>query len=163
MNSTFRECSPLRIRSSFKRFLHCRSKVLRVVQRTKCFALNWETTCRFSTCDIRILLYLDLYFFIEILLPFSQTYLLAYFKSVIKISKGFKKWSCFRKTGLNKSLIVSTVRTATSIRKMISRKYKFHALKDLKRKMLISLSHKNFFLARSNAKSHCLFRWVVNV
>ena len=39
-NSTFRECSPLRIRSSFKRFLHSISKVLGVVQSTKCFVLN---------------------------------------------------------------------------------------------------------------------------
>ena len=41
------------------------------------------------------------------MLPFSQTYpFFAYFKSLIKISKGFKKWNCFGKTGLNMSLKV---------------------------------------------------------
>ena len=60
---------------------------------------------------------------------FSQTYLFrAYFKSVIKISKGFNKWTCFRKTGLNTILIVSIVRTATSVTTMIFRKYKVHVL-----------------------------------
>ena len=82
----------------------------------------------------------------------------AYSKSAIKISKAFKKWNCFRKIGLNTSFVVSIVRTAISVTKMISRKYKFHVLK---KKMLISLSHQNFFLARSNAKSHSGFLWLV--
>ena len=60
---------------------------------------------------------------------FSQTYLFrAYFKSVIKISKGFNKRTCFRKTGLNTILIASIVRTATSVTTMIFRKYKLHVL-----------------------------------
>ena len=58
-NCTFRECSALRIRSSFKRFLHCGSKVLGAVQSTKCFVLKWETACRVSTCVVRSFLYLD--------------------------------------------------------------------------------------------------------
>ena len=52
----------------------------------------------------------------------------AYFKSVIKISKGFNKRTCFRKIGLNTILIVSIVRTATSVTTMIFRKYKLHVL-----------------------------------
>ena len=80
----------------------------------------------------------------------------AYFKIVIKISKGFRKWNCFRKTGLNTSLIVSTVATETSVTKVMSRNYKFHVRKW---KMLISLSHQTFFLDRSNAKSHSFFLW----
>ena len=40
--------------------------------------------------------------------------------------KGFKKWNCFTKTGLNTSLVVSIVTTATSVTKIISCKYKFH-------------------------------------
>ena len=47
----------------------------------------------------------------------------------------------------------SIVRTPTSVTKMISRKYKFHVLK---RKIA-----QKFFLARSNAKSHHFFIWVV--
>ena len=62
----------------------------------------------------------------------------AYFELVIKISKGFRKWNCFRKTGLNTNLIVSIVATETSVTKVMSRvqvqicthvKYKFHVLK----------------------------------
>ena len=68
----------------------------------------------------------------------------AYFKCVIKISKGFKKWNCFRKTGLNTSLIVSIVGTETSVTKMIS------------------WSHQKFSLARSNAKSHSFFQFGSN-
>ena len=49
----FRECIPLRTRSSFKRFLYCGSKVLGVVQSTKCVVLKWETACRFSTYVVR--------------------------------------------------------------------------------------------------------------
>ena len=142
-NSTFRECSPLRIRSSFKRFPHCGSKVLGVVQSSKCFVLKWKTACGFSTCVVRIFLYHDF----------------AYVKSVIKISKGYKKWNCFSKTGLNTSLIVSIViRTATSVTEMISLKCKFHVLKG---KMLICLSHQNLFLARHNAKSHGFFNLTI--
>ena len=33
-----------------KPFLYCDSKVLGVVQSTKCFVLKWETACMFSTC-----------------------------------------------------------------------------------------------------------------
>ena len=68
-------------------------------------------------------------------LPFSQSYLLAYFKSVIKTSKGFKEeMKLFQKrTGFNTSLIVSKVRTASYKNDF---QYKFHALIDLKRKML---------------------------
>ena len=98
----------------------------------------------FSNCVVRSLLYLDTNF-VDILFRFPQCYFflrrilfqkrIAYFKSVMKISKGFKKWNCFRKTGLNTSLMVSKVRTATSVTKIISRKYKFHVPK---RKMLIS-------------------------
>ena len=104
--------------------------------------MKWETACMFSTCVIRRFLYLDTD---STLLTSSFASLnvtfLAYFKSVIKISKGFKKWNCFRKTGLNTSLIVSIVGTETSVTKVISRKYKFHVLKW---KMLISLSHQKF-------------------
>ena len=108
----FRECSPPRTRSSFKRFLYCGSKVLRVVQSTKCFMLKWETAGRFSACVVRSCLYLDADF-VDILFHFPQCYLfrrrtfLAYFKSLIKISQGFKKWNCrncSRKTGLNTSI-----------------------------------------------------------
>ena len=83
---------------------------------------------------------------------------LAYFKIVMKISKGFRKWTCFRKIGLNTSLIVSIVTTETSVTKVMSHKYKFHVLKW---KMLISLSHQTFFLDRSNAKSHSFFSLTV--
>ena len=106
----FSECSPLRTRSSFKRFLYCGSKVLGVVQRTKCFVLKWETACRFSSCVVRrFFFYLDTDF-VSILFRVPQSYLFrrrtsfAFFKSLIKISKGFKKWNCpncFSKTGLN--------------------------------------------------------------
>ena len=53
------ECSLLGIRSSFKRFLHCGSKVLGVVHSSKCFVLKWETGCRVSTCVVGSFLYLD--------------------------------------------------------------------------------------------------------
>ena len=105
----FRECIPLRTRSSFKRFLYCGSKVLGVVQSTKCVVLKWETVCTFSTCVVRSFFYLDVDF-VDILFRVPQCYLFcrrtlfAYFKSLIKISKGFKKWNfpyCFSKTGLN--------------------------------------------------------------
>ena len=107
----FRECSPLRTRSSFKRFLYCGSKVLGVVQSTKCVVLKWETACRFSTCVVRSFFYLDIDF-VDILFRVPQCYLFrrrtlfAYFKSLIKISKSFKKWNCrncLSKTGLNTS------------------------------------------------------------
>ena len=68
-------------------------KVLGVVQSSKCFVLKWKTACGFSTCVVRIFLYHDF----------------AYVKSVTKISKGYKKWNCFSKTGLNTSSIVSIV------------------------------------------------------
>ena len=49
----FRECSPLRTRSSFKRFLYCGSKVLGVVQ-SKMFCVEVsKTTFRFSLLDLR--------------------------------------------------------------------------------------------------------------
>ena len=105
----FRKCSPLRTRSSFKRFLYCGSKVLGVVQSTKCVMLKWETARRFSTCVVRGFFYLDRDF-VDILFRVPQCYLFrrrtlfAYFKSLIRISKGFKKWNCricFSKTGLN--------------------------------------------------------------
>ena len=70
----FRECSPPRTRSSFKRFLYCGSKVLGVVQSTKCFMLKWETAGRFSTCVVRSCLYLDTDF-VDILFHFPQCYL----------------------------------------------------------------------------------------
>ena len=105
----FRECSPLRTRSSFKRFLYCGFRVLGVVQSTKCFVLKREIACRFSSRVVRIFFfYLDTDF-VDILFPvplcylFRRRTLLAYFKSLIKVSKGFKKWSCrncFSKTGL---------------------------------------------------------------
>ena len=46
-NSTFRECSPLRTRSFFKRLLYCGSKVLGVVQSTKFFVLKLKTSVGF--------------------------------------------------------------------------------------------------------------------
>ena len=73
-NSTFRECSLLRIRRSFKRFLHCGSKVLGIVQSTKCFVLKWETACRLFTCVVRSFLYLDTDF-VDILFRVPQSYL----------------------------------------------------------------------------------------
>ena len=90
----FRECSPLRIRSSFKRFLYCGSKVLGVVQSTKCVVLKWETACRFSTYVVRSFFYLDIGFFRHPLLrpamlPFSQTYLIRIFQSLIEDIQGF--------------------------------------------------------------------------
>ena len=103
-NSTFRECSPLRARSSFKRLLYCGSKVLGVVQSTKCFVLKWETSVGFPLALSEVFFCTS----IQILSIFSFASLnatfFAYFKSLIKISKGFKKWNCrncFRKTGLN--------------------------------------------------------------
>ena len=148
-NSTFRKCSPLRIRSSFKRFLHCGSKVLGVVKSPKCFVLKWETWCRFSTCVVSSFFCTSiqtLRHFTTFRVPqcylFRRRTFFAYFKSVIKISKGFKKWNCFRKINLKTSLIVSIVRTATSVTKIIFRKYKFLVLN---RKMLVSLSHQFLF------------------
>ena len=111
----------------FKLFLHCGSKVLGV-------KFKWETTCRFSICVVRRF-FVTRYRLCQHPLScpcvtiFSQTYLFrAYFKSVIKISKGFNKRTCFRKTGLNTILIASIVRTATSVTTMIFRKYKLHVL-----------------------------------
>ena len=62
--------------------------------------MKWETACRFSTCVVRSFLYLDT----DQTLSTSsfaslRVTFFAYFKSVIKISKGFRKWNCFRKTG----------------------------------------------------------------
>ena len=81
----FRECIPLRTRSSFKRFLYCGSKVLGVVQSTKYVVLKWETACRFSSYVVRSFFYLDIGFFRHPLLrpamlPFSQTYLIRIFQ-----------------------------------------------------------------------------------
>ena len=47
-----------------------------------------------------------------------------------------------------------------SVTKMISRKYKFHVLKEI---LLISLNPQKLFLARLNAKSHSFFIWAVTV
>ena len=111
----------------FKLLLHCGSKVLAV-------KFKWETACRLSICVVRRFLNLDtdfvnILFRVPVLPFFLQTYLFrAYFKSVIKISKGFNKWTCFRKIGLNTILIVSIIRTATSVTTMIFRKYKLHVL-----------------------------------
>ena len=123
----------LRIRSSFKLFFHCGSKVLGVVQSTKCFVSKWETACRFSTsrCQtffVPMIQTLSTSSFASLCYLFHRRTFFVYFKSVIKMSKGFRKWNCFRKTGLNTILIVSIVRTATSVSKMISPKYKFHVL-----------------------------------
>ena len=79
------ECIPFQTRSSFKRFLYCGSKVLSVVQSTKCVVLKWETACRFSTYVVRSFFYLDIGFFRHPLLrpavlPFSQTYLIRIFQ-----------------------------------------------------------------------------------
>ena len=89
----FRECSPLRIRSSFKRFLYCGFRVLGVVQSTKCFVLKWETACRFSSRVVRFFFfYLDTDF-VDILFPvpspFSQTYLIGVFQKPHKGIQGF--------------------------------------------------------------------------
>ena len=142
--STFREYSPLRILRSFKRFRHCGSKVLGIVQSTKCFVFKWETACfciLIQTLSTSSFASLNVTFFLRFWntqCAFEIKYLfqkrIAYFKSVIKISKGFKKWNCFRKSSLNTSLIVSIARTAKSDTKIISRKYKFHVPK---RKMQI--------------------------
>ena len=144
-NSTFRECSPLWIRRYFKWFLHCGSKVLGIVQSTKCFVLKWETACfctLIQTLSTSSFASLDVTFFLRFWnrqCAFEIKYLfqkrIAYFKSVRNISKGFKKWNCFRKSSLNTILIVSIVRTATLVTKIISPKYKFHVPK---RKMQIS-------------------------
>ena len=81
----FRECSPLRTRSFFKRFLCCGFKVLGVVQSTKCVVFKWETACRFSTSVVRSF-FLPRYRFCRhplprpTMLPFSQTYLIRIFQ-----------------------------------------------------------------------------------
>ena len=72
-NSTFCECYPLRIPSSFKRFFRCVSKVLGLVQSTKCFVLKWKIASRFSTCVVRSFLHLDTDLSVDIL--FRQCYL----------------------------------------------------------------------------------------
>ena len=105
-----------------------------VVRSTKCFVLKWETACTFSTCVVSSFLYLDTNF-VDILFLVPQCYLFrrrnffAYFKTLIKISKGFKKRNCrncFRKTGFYELFFLlkkfSIVRTPTSVTKMISRK-----------------------------------------
>ena len=122
--------------------------------------MKWETACRFSTCVVRSFLYLDTHFVCILNVAFfADVLFFAYFKSVIKISKGFKKWNCFRKTGLTTSVKVWIVGTETSVTKGIFRKYKFHVLKW---KMLIYLSLQKIVLApRSNAKSHSFFTLVV--
>ena len=101
----------------FKLFLHCGSKVLGV-------KFKWETACRLSICVVRRFLNLDTDF-VNILF---RVPVLPFFYRYIKISKGFNKWTCFRKIGLNTILIVSIVRTATSVTTMIFRKYKLHVL-----------------------------------
>ena len=167
----FRECIPLRTRSSFKRFLYCGSKVLGVVQSTKCVVLKWETACRFSTCVVRSFFYLDIDF-VDILFRVTQCYLFrrrtlfAYFKSLIKISKGFKKWNCrncFRKTKLvftpaflpKKSQWLE-LQHQLQIWFLVSKNSMY-----LKERLLISLNPPEFFLARSNSKSHSIFVWIV--
>ena len=81
--------------------------------------MKWETACRFSTCFVKSFLFLETDF-VDILVSVPQCYLFrrrtffACFKSVIKLSKGFKKWSCFRtdrfklKHELQKWYLVST-------------------------------------------------------
>ena len=137
---------------SVKRFLHCGSKVLGVLKSPKCFVLKWETACRFSTCVVssffvpryRLNRHQSTSSFasLNVCYLFRRRTFFAYFKSVIKIFKGFKNWNCFRKINLKTSLIVSIVRTATSVTKIIFRKYKFLVLKW---KMMISLSHQFLF------------------
>ena len=138
-NSSFRECSPLRIRRSFKQFLHCGSKVFGIVQSTKYFVLKWETACfctfrrtlstsSFASLNVTFFLrFWNTQWAFEIKYLFQKR--IAYFKSVIKIFNGFKKWNCFRTSSLNTSLMASIVRTATSVTKIISREYKFHVTK----------------------------------
>ena len=93
----------LRIRSLFKRFLHCGSKAFGVVQSTKCFVVKWETTWRSVSpalsedfcSSIKTLStpsFASLY-----MLPFSQTYLFRVFQRVKKTSKGFNKMKLFHK------------------------------------------------------------------
>ena len=98
--------SPLLTRSSFKRFLYCGSKVLGVV------VLCWSEKPHVGFPPGLSEDFLPRYRFCRhplprpTMLPFFRRTLFAYFKSLIKISKGFKKWNCrncFGKTGLNKS------------------------------------------------------------
>ena len=137
-NSTFRECSPLWIRRSFERFLHCGSKVFGIVQSTKCFVLKWETACfctLIHTLSISYFASLNVTFFLRFWNKILISKAHCVFQSVIKIFNGLKKWNCFRTSSLNTGLMVSLVRTATSVTKIISREYKFHVTK---RKMQIS-------------------------
>ena len=170
-NSTFREFSPLRTCSSFNRFLYRGSRVLGVVQSTKCFALKWETSRRLSTCVVRSCLYLDTDF-VDIPFRVPQCYLFrrrtifAYFENITKISKGFKKWNCrncFRKTKLvftqaflpKKSQWLE-LQHQLQIWFLVSKNSMY-----LKERLLISLNPPEFFLARSNSKRHCIFVWIV--
>ena len=128
-NKTFRECSPPRIRSYFERFFDSISKVLGVVQRTKCCA-EWsekprvgfppalqEVFCTsIQTLSTSPFASLNITFFAGI--PFH----LFQKRHKAKIPKGFRKWNCFRETGLNTGLIVSIVGTEISVTKVISRK-----------------------------------------
>ena len=155
-NSTFRECSPLRIRSSFKRFLHCGSKVLGVVKSPRCFVLKWEKP-RVGFPPALFQFFVPRYRFYRhplsrsSMLPFSRIS-----KALQRYPRVFnKKWNSFRKINLKTSLIVSIVRTATSVTKIIFVKYKFLVF-VLKRKMLISLSHQ-FVFGQVNSKSHSFF------
>ena len=85
-----------------------------VVQSTECFVLKWETACRSSTCVVRSFFFyldtdfVDILFRVPLCYLFRRRTLFAFFKSLIKVSKGFKKWNCrncFSKTGLNTSFL----------------------------------------------------------
>ena len=93
-NSTLCECRPLRIPRSFKRFFHCGSKVLGVVQSTKCFVSKWGIPCRFSTCVFRNFLYLDTDF-VDILFRVPQCYLYKHCFSTYKFHLLKKKTADF--------------------------------------------------------------------
>ena len=87
-NSTFRECSPTHFELVVL-LSDCFMWMQSLGRSTKCFVLKWETSVGFPPATF----FADVLFF-------------AYFKSLIKISKGFKKQNCrncFRKTGWNKS------------------------------------------------------------
>ena len=81
-----------------------------------------------------------------------QCYLFRVFPKRQKISKN-----------IYTSLIVSIVRTATSVTKTISRKYKLNSTYLKERCWLLWAIEINLFLAISNAKSHSFFQlhWVV--
>ena len=95
-NLTFRECSPLRIRSSFKRFRPSISKLLGVVQSTKCFVLN----------EVRNL-YLDTDF-VDILVRVPQCYIFGLFQKRHKDIQRFQEKKLFQKDWFKRELISSS-------------------------------------------------------